>query len=415
MDKLDQNIYDEIQGRYETKEEYENLYNRLFGIELSSTESRKRLSGLKDYLEYKMENQNTTLPSYKEVTEINKDGSQSSDKLIVINEKDKKDPRFLLEAHGFDSRFWELTNARNSIWNMSDKESDSGVKNLYSSKITVKPKILEFDLDWANDVFKNIKPLKKVNRVSNNNKKCLEIQLADIHIGLKGLSYEDELINMIDNIIDKNKHVDHFIIPLGQDFLNANHGNDSYVTTQKGTILEQTLSFEDMFKSGLKVASHLLDRIINDTNATVDCFLVVGNHDPQSCFGLFQCLIQRYRLNENIKFDDGIEERKYRLYGIMGLMYGHGQSEGKRIFGLFPTEAPEIFAKAEQREAHLTHLHRESAIDESGVLFRRMPTVNSADKYHKKMGYTNSTKRIMTFLYDIESGLESIDYFYLNK
>lgn len=56
MDRIDKLIKSEIDSRKETKEAHEEIYNRIFGIELSSTEARKQLRGIENYLDYKLDN-----------------------------------------------------------------------------------------------------------------------------------------------------------------------------------------------------------------------------------------------------------------------------------------------------------------------------------------------------------------------
>ncbi|MCP3925553.1 MAG: hypothetical protein GY714_23535 [Desulfobacterales bacterium] len=417
MDNIDKNVYKQIQERKQTKEPYENTFSKLYSIGLSNTEARKELAGIEKHLEYKMEiegesTENEDLPKYNESEELCADGKYKSDKLLKMSKEQSKDVDYLLNAHGFDNKCWQIVNARNNTWNVYSKKD--GVQQLYSSKITVKPIIPEYDVEWAKEVFKEIKPLPPVKLYKNNKgSKIVELQYADIHIGLRGLEYEDELNKMTDEIINEYKDADVFILPIGQDLLNANHSNGANLTTLKGTAVEQSLSYREMFKSGLRVVCHILDRIIENTEARIECIYVPGNHDEQSCFGVFQSVMQRYLNNKNIIFDDVIKPRKYRLYGVNGIGFGHGQGEGKRIFGRFSVEAPEIFAKAKCREFHLTHLHNESVKDENGIIFRRMPTVNSPDNWHDGKGYTGATKRIQAFRYNAETGLKGIDYFYL--
>lgn len=416
FDEFDRIVYKEILDRKEQGSSYTNTHSKITNVTLSETEARKQLKGIENLLEAKLdwleENESEETPKYKESTELCSDGSYKSDKLLKMNAEQSKDVKYLLEAHGFDSGFWQVVSARNNIWNVYSKQD--GVQQLYSSKITVKPIIKEFDIDWFKDQFSKINPLKPLKRSRlNNSGKIVELQYADIHIGLRGLSYEEELNQMSDSIISKFKDVEKFVIPLGQDFLNSDHSNGASSTTTKGTVVEQKLDYSEMFKSGIRVISHLTDRILTETDAEIEFIYVPGNHDSNSCFGLFQSIMQRYRLHDNISFDDEIEERKYRLYGVNGIGFGHGQGEGKRIFGLFSVEAPEIFAKAKHREFHLSHLHNESVRDENGVIFRRMPTVNSADKWHKSKGYMGATKRIQAFVYDKNIGLEDIKYFYI--
>ena len=83
-------------------------------------------------------------PSYKETVEIGSDGTHKSDKLLRMSENQSKDVNYLLQAHGYDVNEWELINAKNNIWNVYSKEDK--VQTLYSSKITVKPKVN--GMDW---------------------------------------------------------------------------------------------------------------------------------------------------------------------------------------------------------------------------------------------------------------------------
>ena len=386
------------------------------GFESALSESKDKNSTIENKDDNNEDNEelNSIKNKYKGTIELNKDKSQTSDKLIEMSEEDCKNVDFLLKAHGYDSRAFELISARNNIWNSYSKKD--GKMTLYSSKISIKPIVQEYDIEWSKEVFKELKPLSPVKLYKNNKgQKIVELQYADIHIGVRGCEYEDELNAMTDKIIDKFKDVDIFVLPIGQDLFNINHVSGAMSSTTKGTPVQQSLSYRDMFKSGLRVVCRIIDRIVESSDAKIDCLYVQGNHDTQSCFGLFQSIMQRYLNNENIKFDDTMDDRKYRLYGVNGIAFGHGQNEGKRIFGLFPIEAPEIFAKAKCREFHLSHLHNESVRDENGVIFRRMPTVNNPDNWHDSKGFKGATKRIQTFVYDSEVGLEEIKYFYLEN
>jgi len=359
------------------------------------------------------ENKDVQETKYVESTEILPDGLFKSDKLLKMNQEQSKDCNYILSAHGFDPKFWQLISAKNNIWNVYSKQD--GVQQLYSSKITAKPTVIEYDIEWAKEVFKEIEPLpfKIYSKKESYSNKAIEIQFADLHIGLHGCEYEEKVNNIIDEIIFTFKDSDIIIIPIGQDLLNSNHEVGATNQTVKGTCVEQALSYKEMFKAALRIQTKLLDGISEQTKAKIECIYIPGNHDEQSCFGVFQSLMQRYDKNENFIFDDNIEPRKYRRYGCVGLGLGHGQEEGKRILGLFPVEASEIWAKTTCREYHLSHLHHESVRDENGITFRRMPTVNQSDNYHIRKGYVGTHERMQVFVYDLDKGLESIKYFYL--
>ena len=409
-----------IESRTDNGFEYDELYETILGEEyhVSPTESRKRTRGIRDYLLKKqsMSNDETNSEmarlSEKESIEIKPDNSRVLEKFILANEDELKSPKRIMEILGYDPNLWELTSSKISKWNVSGGVGSDTHKLLYAIKCAVKPKAQEFNIEWAKEVFCNLNELPAIKKYTKNKgKKIVELQYADLHIGLRGCEYEEQLKEMTDRIISSLVDVDIILLPVGQDLLNSNHVENSASVTVKGTGVESSMTYSEMFKSGLRVYCHIVDRIIEQTNAIIDMPYILGNHDEHSAFGVYQSLMQRYHLNENIIFDDEMTPRKYRSYGINGIGLGHGQSEAKRIIGLFSVEAPEIFARSTCREFHLSHLHSETVKSDSGITFRRLPTVNKADKWHTTMGFVGATNRIQVFEYDSEEGLKSISYF----
>ena len=366
------------------------------------------------------------VPNYKSTHEILSDGSHKSDKLVKMDSEQAKDSKFLLEAHGFNFKNWELLNAKNNIWNSYSKTD--GIMTLYSSKITVKPKAYEFNLDWFKEQFEKIEEINPQefpypeNFHTPNLNKVVEIQYADLHIGLRGLEYEEELNAVTDEIIEKYKYAETFILPIGQDWLNSDYQIGANFKTTRGTDLEQTLDYKEMYQCGLRVACRIIDNILSKTSANIDCIYISANHDKHSAFGLFCSLMQRYNgfthnaiVSKRIDFDDSTKPRKYRKYGVNGIGIAHGDKEGKRIFNAFQVEAPTIFASTKFREFHLSHLHNESVKDEGGIVYRRLPTPNTPDNWHTELGFIGSSNRVQVFVYDLDKGLESINYHYINK
>lgn len=406
-------IYQQIIDRKKNGGDYSELYKKLTGLDISPDVARKYIKGAEDILSSIIECESDKIDditdTYKSSSEITHDGKYKSDKLLKINDEQKKDPCFLLDAHGFSIDNWELLSVRNDIWNVYSKLD--GVQQLYSSKIVAKPRIKDFDLSWFEDTFRNIKPHRVLDKKVPKTGIVSEIQLADLHIGLHGYEYEEQLKNMIDDIILSCIGSEHIVIPIGQDFLNCNSVEGTNHKTVKGTSLEQKLSYEDMFEAGIRILTHLISGLYESCEATIECIYVPGNHDEHSCYGLFHAIKSYFRKCKNISFDSSIEPRKYRQYGINGIGFGHGQSEKKNIEGLFQTESPFIFAGTKTREFHLSHLHHETVKDKNGVVFRRLPTVNSEDNYHKTHGYIGSNKRVQVFKWNKRIGLDSIEYY----
>ena len=77
-------------------------------------------------------------------TSINKDGSYSSKRLMLMNDEQSKDSDFILNAHGFDPACWKIVSLRNNIRQVISKQD--GIVTLYASFLTVKP-VLELTIN----------------------------------------------------------------------------------------------------------------------------------------------------------------------------------------------------------------------------------------------------------------------------
>jgi hypothetical protein len=130
---------------------------QILGLDCSGDHLRKTSYGLVECAKYYREKQQVNaldkdeIVPYKSAIEINKDGTQTSDKLLIMAEEDCKNVEFLLKAHGYDPNAWELVNARNNIWNVYSKKD--GVQTLYSSKIVVRPKA---EFVWTEEYVKKL-------------------------------------------------------------------------------------------------------------------------------------------------------------------------------------------------------------------------------------------------------------------
>ena len=102
-----------LKYKLEDKEDidWQEIVN-LLNLSCSSDHLRKTGYGFLEAYNY-LKNNNSqetkeVQDKYKATIELNKDGSQSSDKLILMSEEDCKDVNFLLKAHGYTITSWEL-------------------------------------------------------------------------------------------------------------------------------------------------------------------------------------------------------------------------------------------------------------------------------------------------------------------
>ena len=219
----------------------------------------------------------------------------------------------------------------------------------------------------------------------------LEIPLFDMHFGVADLEYYKDTLAEILAIIASKKW-DKIIIPVGQDLFH----NDSIVNgvTTKGTLIE---------KVGLKKAVYdaktfyynIIDAAIGNANE-VKVIYSPGNHDKTVGWLFVQILLERY--GKEI-VDDSLADRKAVLWNgcFIGITHGDKKTDtAQGLRGKFTIEFPALFATAKVREIHTGHLHRESTMDEYGVLVRRMSTGNKDDEWTETEGY-KSQKRFMLF------------------
>jgi len=404
------------------------IYELLYGEQVSSDHARKCLTNLEKTIEevnkstidkqiHKEFNDNDLNTKYKSTVELNKDGSQSSDKLIRMSEKDAKDVNFLLKAHGYDIYSWELLSARNNIWNIYSKQD--GIKTLYSSKIVVKPKITKFDINWIKTAIEELNiDIPLIEQMPYNvSGKTLEINLADVHIDK--LCCIDETRNeystdigikrlwqVIEDIISKTQYyqIKKIILPFGQDFANI---DNMFNTTTKGTAQDTDVKYDVLYKTLLKNIIQIVYRL--SEIAPVKVIYVGGNHDKLTSFTMTEAMYWHFMNNDNIEVDSIFNNRKYITIGKNLLGFAHGADEKKNIVYCMQNDVPELWGKSKYREFHLSHFHKEKMIDEqNGIIFRWISAICGTDAWTYNSGYVGSQKKAQSFIWDDNNGLESI-------
>lgn len=332
-------------------------------------------------------------------------------------EEDSKDVNFLLKEHGYDSNVWELVSARNNIWNVSNKKD--GIKTLYSSKITVKPKQTKFNPEWVKEVLENLDldspvvPIKPYNVTG----KTLEINLADVHINR--LCTIDETRNeysteigiqrlwqVIEDVIEKVKHykIKKIIFPFGQDISNI---DNIFGTTTKGTPQDTDVKYDVLYKVLLKNIIKIIYRLTEI--APVEVIYVGGNHDKVTSFTMTEAMYWHFLNNDNVDVDSIFNNRKYRLIGNTLLGFAHGADEKKNIIYCMQHDVPKLWGKAKYREYHLSHIHTEQCIQEkNGIVMRWISTICGDDAWTHNSGYVGNQKKAQAFIWDDENGLECI-------
>lgn len=323
--------------------------------------------------------------------QILKNGEQASSVLCKLSDEQLKDPDYILKVHGYDSNEWELTSAKQSIWNSKiDNE-------LYSSKITVKPRK---GFNWSEDNIKKIfEKLKKHTEFSTSQyakiaskdaiapdkNKMLLIGVADLHYGLLAKENLSEEYNMkiaeqrFDNIIDdviyrkqNDDTIEKVILLIGNDFLSAD--NVQGTTSRHFTQQDQETNWYEIIESATEMLVKEIDKL-KYYFPKVIVMNVKGNHDEMSTFGIMQTLNAYYKNNEQIEINTSCKFRQYIRYGtnLIGLSHNEKVQDVSKIMA---AETGTYFGECRYKCFLMGHLHsRKELGDDYGVDIYRLPSV----------------------------------------
>lgn len=426
-----------ITNRLEYDLEKTEVYERLYGKQVSPDHARKMLTNLMDTIqvskidntvnvinentnEQTIKNDEIQIPNYKETMEINKDGTQSSDKLLRISKEEIKDVNFLLEAHGYSIDSWELVSAKNNIWNVYSKQD--GVQELYSSKIVVKPRVgFIWTEDKANKIFESLKTDYK-NKVSINplqyeqNGNILVVPIADFHFGLysdvfsNGNDYnleiaEDLFYQVINDVKNRNKDkkFEKVVFILGNDFTNSDNLSN---TTTRGTLQDNTGLWFSIVDRATKLIQNGID-ILTEI-APIDVLYAPSNHDLHTMFGIMQTIGAWYKNDNNVTVDISPLPRKYYKFGKNLLAISH-DIKVKEALKIISTEGKEYWSGSEHVICMLAHLHQSMVYDKQGYLeILRLPTISGFSRWTNTQGYVQTEKKNQSFIINNDKGIIDI-------
>ena len=365
----------------------------------------------------KKEVQSEEIIKYKEVIEINKDGSNTSEKVIEMSNSESKDANFLLKVHGYCNKTWEIVSAKSSIWNVQSKES--GIKKLYASKISVKQRTDTISMEEIKEHFLQFsenysRPF--VKKISHKSDKMLEIPIMDLHLGKlghkdeTGENYdhkiaEQRFLQIINDIIERTKHYnfEKIIFPIGQDFFQFNSIESETVA---GTRVDSDVRWYKLFLKGVDLLVKSIELLSEVSN--VEVFYVPGNHDKSVSYYALNYIYAWFRNNQRVSVDLSPSCRTYKEYGNSLVGYSHGNFEKKKISNIMQVEAREQWGRTKYHEFHLGHYHSEITKEENGLIIRHISSVTGTDAWHNESGFIGAVKKAQAFIWDKEYGLTDI-------
>lgn len=352
---------------------------------------------------------------YRASEEIKQDGSIVSDKLIRIREMDSKNPKSVLEAHGFDPEQWILINAKNNFWN-GMRPKDRGLLVLFQSKITVKPrKESEITFSQVDDFFKNYQSTTKSDssftpRGYDKDGMVLEINLADLHVGNIGAYnvVEKDIFEKVDYVIEdilsriKYVKISKIILVQNGDILHADTKGRT-TTSMTHTVTTDGSTNYEMFDKGVGLLINAIDKL--EKVAPVHVVGIYGNHDMILSYTLMKSLEFYYRENKNVTVDASHNPRKFMKFGNNLVLWAHGDISVKNVKSMIQKEARKEFGETKFAEIHLGNFHHQSVLEGDGIIIRYLPSISPTDEWHADKGYVGSIKTVQSFLWDLEIGL----------
>lgn len=358
---------------------------------------------------------------YGAETTINKDGTYSSNKLLVMNEHEAKDPEYILNAHGFDCDSWQIVSTRNTIRQVISKQD--GVTTLYASFITVKP-IAEKDLPLRKieEFFDNLDrsyslPFLKESNNHLNGDKLLLIDIADLHLNLQASMFttgneyncdiaEKLFFHVIEDVLSRTQgyDFDEIVFCVGGDMLN---GDNLRGTTTRGTEQVSDIHYYDAYERMCAMTIKAID-ILRDI-CKVNVIYVSGNHDELAGFKLAKYIDAWFRHDEMVEVDYQPVARKYKKYGNTLLCFMHDGKVAK-LPAIIADEAREYWSDVETVEVFLQHMHTEQVLQEdNNIRIQRLPTISARSKWSSDQGYS-SKRQCKSFVFDAEDGLTDVLY-----
>lgn len=355
------------------------------------------------------------------VMQINKDGSRTTEKLILVKEGVDITPQLLLEKHGYDANKFVLVNAKNTIRDVSRK----GEKDVfYSSNVTVKPANTYLwtaeGIEKIFDELKTIVPKRLYNETSTNyevNGKQLVVPIADLHYNMlatmlnSGEEYNvkiarDNFLRVINDVKVrcKDMKIESVLFPFGNDGMNS----DIKHATTKGTPQDDNidwesavLGFTDLLVEGIEILR---------TIAPVEAVLIAANHDYYTMFGIANALRMYYAKADDVEVDYSPYPRKYSIFGKTLIMISH-DVKCDMINGIIQSEARDLLSDTTNTVVLLAHLHHENVIDKQGTDVRRLSTLVPKSKWTTEQGYTSRNKA-QVFVIDKELGITDVMYIF---
>lgn len=343
---------------------------------------------------------------FRKSRKINKDNTNVSEIEVSDEEISLLDDVNLLKRHGFDPKYWKVIDStcilRGGKWSSRVKAALRDVplldeEALSEAFLRVSENLPEPDVTES-----------KYGERGPHIQTLAVIALYDLHYGRRGILGDHQktakdLQVVIEKIIKRFYHqpVDKIILPIGQDFLNA---DTIQGTTTKGTQQDNSLVWHEMLGGGLALAIWVVEAL--SAMAPVELIYNEGNHDKVLSYGIIKALEQRYRGSNQVTVDSDLHPRKYRTFesNLIGLTHGKEENNLPMVMQM---EEPRLWGQSAHRYWILGHLHHLEMMEKNGVTILRCPSLAFNDEWTRSKMLVGADRAMACSIFN-EEGLSDI-------
>jgi len=398
----------------------QDLVKQFYNVDISQNNANKRMTGIRMHLNHKqkMAGNERDLHGMEEIV-TKADGSQTTQRMLLLSEEEKLNPTRIMELMGYDPVQWKLETCKTkrAYWDVSmkiDGTSEKHTNHAYMVTVTVKPTGAQIDSKFIKEVFANLQPPKLKEYRYQQGSCMLELPIMDVHFAkmawreetgqdydmkIAAIRFEHVVLNTLATVKQYGLAVEKIIFPIGQDFFHFDTLNN---TTTAGTQMDSDTRWQKMYSTGVDLLIWAVEQL--RSIAPVQCMYVSGNHDKMLSYFATKHLQAYFRNTESVTVDVTPTPRKYVKYGKCLIGYSHGKEEGKRIDGIMQVEEPQLWGDSLYREWHLGDLHHEEVKEENGIIFRRISAITGTDAWHNEKAYKGAVQKAVAYLWDAEQG-----------
>jgi hypothetical protein len=333
----------------------------------------------------------------------------------------------VLEYAKVDLSQWEVTNCIVNKYEVAAKTPGGMITTmLYQIKVWLCRRVLEEKLQGlmlgVMEQFKKAAPIEPKLVYPVGAKGLLEVSIMDQHLGKycaeaeTGRAYNIDIaeriyLTALEDLIAKSASlpVEQILFVCGNDFLNIDKFSRNGPTTERDTVQDESVRYQESFLRGRKLLVSAIQTLRKI--APVKVMMVTGNHDTQRLYYLGDALECFFHRTPGVEVDNSPRQRKYFHYRkstLIGFTHGHNEKHFDLPL-LLATEQPQAWAESTHREFHLGHFHSKKhkmfvpTYDRAGVLVRILPSLCPPDAWHTSMGY-NARLAAEALYFDPEEG-----------